>query len=76
MFTDLRIPPRPAPAIPAIPPFRVECFCPKVSQTWQAAESGRTFNNWSAAVNLAHVLKSPRGQARVIDATGRVVYLI
>ena len=46
------------------------------SQTWQAAESGRTFNNWSAAVNLAHVLKSPRGQARVIDATGRVVYLI
>jgi hypothetical protein len=74
MFPGLMVPPI-APRLPPILPLQVQCRCP-ASPNWQRNARGRKFYDWARAVNEAQILKSPQGQARIVDAIGRVVYLI
>lgn len=74
MFAGLRVQP-PALRVPPVPPLHVQCKCP-ASPNWQGSATGRTFYDWTQAVAEAQILKSPKGQARIVDAIGRVVYLI
>jgi len=60
----------------AVPPFRVQYFCPRQSRFWQGG--GFAFWNYVDACMEAQILlpNSPDGHARVLDARNVVIYEI
>lgn len=56
-----------------MPPFTVQYYCPRQGNFWQG---NRVVIDFNSACGWAAVMKPARGNARVVDATGQVVYQI
>jgi hypothetical protein len=55
--------------------FSVEYYCPFQGPEWHGS-SGPPHATLGAAIATANMLKTPNGNARVLDSTGRVVYFV
>jgi len=54
--------------------YWVEYFCPRQGPFWQRAI--QPYQDFHIACLQAQVVKPPRGNARVIDSSGQVLYSI